>query len=223
MFVRPGLTEWSEGSAFADRHGTPLVLYHGTDTGAYFNIFARTEESSSGFHFGDLAAAHKRIENMTRSEDSGAWGAIVPVFCNARNPLRLMDHHTWDIANVCSELYDLGIVNDDQFNLIVNSYNEYSLFAAIEMAGYDCIVYSNETEHAGTPSDSVIVWRAEALKGAYAAIFDRNDPGLVPGIEHDPDDLECWDTVKDEIDFYKEKLMALARRPAQTAAATRGF
>ncbi|MCS4090004.1 hypothetical protein [Rhizobium sp. BK176] len=221
MFQRPGLSDWIEGSAFADRHGKPVVLYHGTDTGSDFNIFARTEEGSIGFHFGDLAAAHKRIDNMTHGDDAGAWGAVIPVYCNARRPLRLMDHHTWDIANVCGELFDLGIVNADQHDLIVNGYNEYALFAAIEMAGYDCVVYTNETEHAGTPYDSVIVWRAETVKGAYAGSFDRDDPGLVPSIDHDPDDFECWETVKEEIDDYKEKLGALLMRPAATA--TRGF
>ncbi|MBY3433032.1 hypothetical protein HFN89_02410 [Rhizobium laguerreae] len=206
-----------------DRHGSPVVLYHGTDTGADFNIFARTEESSIGFHFGDLAAAHKRIDNMTSGEEVGAWGAVIPVYCNARNPLRLMDHHTWDIADVCSELFDLEIVNADQYDRIVDSYNEYSLFAAIELAGHDCVVYSNQTEHGGTPSDSVIVWRAESIKGAYSGGFDLNDPGLVPGIEHDPEDYECWESVREQIDDYKNQLRALVRRPAEVASATPGF
>lgn len=219
MIERPGFSEWLEGSAFVDHHGKPVVLYHGTDTGSDFNIFARTEESSIGFHFGDLAAAHKRIDNMTHPDERGAWGAVIPVYCNARNPLRLTDHDTWDIANVCDELFDLGIVNADQYNHIADSYNEYALFAAIEMAGYDCVIYSNETEHAGTPTDSLIVWRAETVKGAYAGSFDRNDPGLVPGIEHDEEDFECWDTVKDELDRYKDALRALVRRQAEAPAA----
>ncbi|MDW9478652.1 hypothetical protein GOB57_08035 [Sinorhizobium meliloti] len=219
MFERPGYSEWLDGSAFVDFHGMPVVLYHGTDTGSDFNIFARTEESSIGFHFGDLAAAHSRIANMTHPDERGEWGAVIPVYCNARNPLRLTDHHTWKIENVCDELFDLGIVNEAQYNLIADSYNEYSLFAAIEMAGYDCVIYSNETEHAGTPTDSVIVWRAETVKGAYAGSFDRNDPGLVPAIEHDPDDFECWESVKDEIDRYKDELRALLTRRAEAAPA----
>lgn len=212
MIARPGFNEWFEGSALSDGDGRPRILYHGTDTGADFNIFARTEESSIGFHFGDLAAAHKRIDNMTHPDDRGRWGAVIPVVCNARNPLRLTDHDTWDVANVCDELYDLGIVNADQYNHIIDSYNEYALFAAIEMAGYDCVIYSNETEHGGTPTDSLIVWRAETVKGAYAASFDRDDPGLVPGIPHDPDDLECWESIKEELDDYKDELLALVIR-----------
>jgi hypothetical protein len=223
MIERPGFSEWIEGSALVDGRGNPVVFYHGTDTGSDFNIFARTDESSIGFHFGDLIAAHVRLDNMVHPGDRGNWGAVIPVICNARTPLRLTDHFTWSIDNVCGELHDLGIVDDHQHDLIMHSCSEYALFAAIELAGYDCIVYSNDTEHAGTPADSLIVWRAEMVKGAYAGSFDRNDPGLVPGIAHDPEDFECWDSVKEEIDDFKEKLSPLLRSQSPVSATIRVF
>lgn len=209
MFGRPGFSEWIEGSAFVDRKGRPIVLYHGTDTGADFNIFARTEESSIGFHFGNAGAAHKRIENMTHPDERGSWGAVIPVVCNARNPLRLTDHLVWNIDDVVGELHDLGLVTDHQHDFILHSCSEYALFAAIELAGYDCIVYENDTEHADTPSDSFIIWRAEQVKGFYAGSFDRQCPGLVPGIAHDPEDLECWESIREELEDYKDELLAL--------------
>lgn len=210
MIGRPGFREWFDGGVFLNPDGTPMTFYHGTDTGADFNIFARTDESSIGFHFGDLGAAHKRIDSMQFDEFSGA---VIPVFCNAANPLRLTDHHTWSQRNVCGELYDLGILNDDQYDMVVGSYDEYAIFAAIELAGYDSVVYTNETEHAGTPADSVIVWRAEMVKGVYASRFEVGEPGLVPDVPHDPDDYECWETVPDAISGYRDKLLALAPRP----------
>ena len=221
MIERPGFSEWFDGGAFADTAGRPVVFYHGTDTGADFNIFARTDESSIGFHFGDIATAECRIELMGWNE--GDWGAVIPVVCNARNPLRLTDHHTWAIRNVSGELHDLGIVNDDQYELICESCSEYSLFAAIEMAGYDAVVYSNETENRGTATDSLIVWRADMVKGAYAASFETGSPGLVPGIPHHPEDFECWESVGDELLLWKSRLEALGSLAVPQKAATRGF
>ncbi|MNW11859.1 hypothetical protein D3C71_2094030 [compost metagenome] len=55
------------------------------------------------------------------------------------------------------------------------------------------------------------------MKGAYASSFDRDDPGLVPGIPHDPDDLECWESIKEELDNYRGELLALVTRRPTTA------
>jgi len=217
MKERPGFRDWFGEGAFVNSDGRPTVFYHGTDTGADFNIFARTDEASIGFHFGDIATAECRIDLMTSSEGEGAWGAVIPVVCNARNPLRLTDHHTWVVRNVCGELYDLGIVNDEQHDLICESCSEYSLFAAIEMAGYDSVIYSNETENTGTPSDSLIVWRADMVKGAYAGSYDRNSPGLLPGIPHNAEDMECWESVAVELAEWRSELDELAT-PAPTVA-----
>jgi hypothetical protein len=213
MIGRPGFSEWIEGSAFVNPDGSPLVFYHGTDTGSYFNIFARTEDSSIGFHFGDLDAAHCRVANIT-SGDAWNYGAIIPVVCNASKPLRLTDHFVWDVADILVELHDLGVVDDIQHDLILDSCSEYAVFAAIELAGYDCVIYSNETEHGGRPTDSLLIWRAEQVKGVYASRFDRGCPGLVPGIEHDPDDLECWTSVREELDHFKELLGTADMRPS---------
>ena len=220
MIERPGFSEWIEGSAFVDGEGVPIVMYHGTDTGSDFNIFALTNEASIGFHFGDYQAAQKRIDTISiLEEDPGYWGAVVPVVCNARNPLRLTDHFTWELGNVCNELYDLGVVDDDQRDYVLESCSEYALFAAVELAGYDCIVYLNQTEHDGAPADSLLVWRAEQLKSPYSARFDRGVPGLVSGIPHDPNDFKCWESIKEELDSHKEALLDLMSAP-QSAIGT---
>lgn len=209
MIERPGFAEWIAESAFRTPAGAATVFYHATDTDADFNIFARTDESSIGFHFGDLATAHRRLEQVD-PEGDGLWGAIIPVVCNARKPLRLTDHHTWATRNVLGELYDMGIVNDAQFDFVEDSCDQYALFAAIELAGYDSVVYANETEGGEERTDSLIVWRAEALKGAYASRFDRADPGLVPGGPHVDEDFACWASVPGELEGFRAALVSLA-------------
>jgi len=67
MKERPGFRDWFGEGAFVNSDGRPTVFYHGTDTGADFNIFARTDEASIGFHFGDIATAECRIDLMTSS------------------------------------------------------------------------------------------------------------------------------------------------------------
>jgi hypothetical protein len=79
-------------SVFVDQSVSPKVFFHGTGTGADFNIFAYTDESSIGFHFGSLDAARKRISNMICEE--GECEAVIPVICCGSNPPRLTDRHT---------------------------------------------------------------------------------------------------------------------------------
>jgi len=209
MISRPGFTDWFGDGVFKDRCGRPSVFYHGTDSGTQFNVFSRTEESSIGFHFGDLAAAQARVDLIDMGERETGWGAIIPVYCNGARPLRLMDHHTWSLRNVCNELAELGIIDDDGYDLIEEACDEHAIFAAIELAGYDCVVYRNETENRKTPADSVIVWRAEMVKGVYAPYFRRGDPAIIPGFPCDPGDLLAWRSSGEWIDTYRGRLAAL--------------
>lgn len=205
-----GFAEWLSGSAFTDSVGRPLMLFHGTDSDLDFNVFCRAEESSIGYHFGDRSAAHARINGSLLASPGECRGAVIPVYCNARRPLRLVDHHTWVLRDICSELFDLDVINDDQWDFIEESCSENALFAALEVAGYDSVVYRNETEYAGVPRDSLMIWRAELVKSPYAGRFDRSDPRLSPNAPTTERDLELWRTVREELNFLSDKLSSMA-------------
>lgn len=205
---------WLDGSAFAEA-GEPQLWFHGTDCHE-FNVFTRWEEFSIGFHFGGAAVANSRIADIGQYADEDV-GIIIPVICRAANPLRLKDHHTWNMRNVLSELEHLGIVDDDAADMVLD-HGDAGVFAAVELAGYDSAIYLNVCEHKETPTDSLIVWRAELLKSPYAASFELEDPRILPQANTDEADIRAHGWLANEIASAKEQLLTL-RTPKATQAA----
>jgi len=206
-----GMARWLEGSAFADG-GVPAVLYHGTDIHDPFNVFTRWEgESSIGFHFGTREVANARIDEIFRmAAPDEREGIIIPVICRARNPLRLPDLMLWGQWECARALLEAGVLrSEEEMDHVADSCSEDAIFAAIEEAGYDCVVYGNECEHKAEVTDSVIVWRSELLKSPWAASFDPADPRLLPQAPTDPADMDDWERRALSISAAREELRDL--------------
>ena len=206
------LAEWIKDSAFKSDAG-PTVFYHGTDITDPFNVFCRADEASIGFHFGCAEVANDRIRIIHRMDKGHArLGQIIPVVCRARAPLQLRDHFMWDQDSVASELAELGLLNDEQVDAIVDACDEAYLFAAIEMAGFDCVIYANECEYKDESTISLLIWRAELIKSPFAISFDSADPRLMPQLKTDEADLRAWRAMSERIEDAKAELVLLATR-----------
>jgi len=204
------LARWIEGSAFAPG-GRPAVLFHGTDVHDDFNIFTRWGEGSIGFHFGTREAANARLDSIFQAAPPDeADGIIIPVLCRASRPLRMRDLMLWDQDDIARELMRQGVLlSDEECDHVVDSMSEATVFAAIEEAGYDCVVYGNECEHKAEVTDSVMVWRAELLKSPFADSFDPADPRLLPQRETSAGDYRDWERLGREIDEARRALASM--------------
>lgn len=222
--VRPGYREWIADTAFRDESGAPRVWHHGTDADD-FNVFTRWDDASIGFHFGDLQTAQSRLATIYRMAEE-TEGSIIPVLCRAANPLRLRDQFMWDLDDVAAALLAAGVLqSEDEVDFVVDSASVTMMFAAIEAAGHDCIVYRNLCEgDVAEGSDSLLVWRAEMLKHVDADAFDPEDPRILPQKPASEDDLGHWQQTAEEIEADGDALRAFRRRPeawlAEAARAT---
>ena len=203
------LAAWLEGSAFVS-DGQPIVWYHGTDTPEDFNIFAIWSEGSIGIHFGSAPTASARLSTTRLADDPDSLDGlrIIPVYCRAQRPLRLKDHHCWRIDRVASELADLGLIEPEIEDQIAEGCDEFALFAAIEAAGYDSVLYPNETESEGRLDDSLIVWRPELVKSVFAQTFYPQEPRIMPGLPDRTWDLERWTDNSERLEAALRALSA---------------
>ncbi|MBK1666623.1 hypothetical protein CKO28_01015 [Rhodovibrio sodomensis] len=173
LMADPAFLDWFSGSACVHPDGRPRLLYHGTDAEP-FQVFLHTNDF--GFHFGDLETAQTRLDQM--SLDSIEGHQVIPVVARVRAPLRLSDHHTWQPRNVLGELLDLGIVSPGESEwLAARTDWDETIPAAIERAGYDCVVYANDTEQGG---DSWLIWNPRRIKSVFSGEWDKADPRLNP-------------------------------------------
>lgn len=144
----------------------PILAFHGTNADD-FELFEYTEDV--GFHFGSIEAANKRIEQMLQhaDEDCVEGARVLPCLLHIQRPLRLPDCHTWSTQNVLGELWRAGLLSDKQHDeLAGDGYLDAEMFREIvENAGYDSVVYANETEGGG---DSYIILRAEHVRFALS-------------------------------------------------------
>jgi hypothetical protein len=152
--------------AIFSHHRLPIVWLHGLYPDVTFNIFAEWGEASLGFHAGGVIAATKRIEQINGDlpDDEKMSGTLMPVLVRAEKPLRMSDHHTWSLRSMADELVEPGVIEDDEYDTIVDSCDCTHVFAAIERAGHDAVLYANITEGAredGRDEDGLCVWRAE--------------------------------------------------------------
>lgn len=213
MSGNEGLSGWLDGAAFVDERGAPVVWYHGTDWLEPFNVFSRWDEASIGFHFGTREVANYRVADMFRMGPPGeAEATVIPVICRARNPLRLPDLYCWGQQEIASALFEAGVLrSEEEWDHVVDSCSEEAIFAALEEAGYDAVVYGNECEHKEEVTDSILVWRAELLRSPFARSFDPDDPRLLP--DHptpaDEGDLAMWRDLGLRIDEARAELRGM--------------
>ncbi len=201
------LDAWIEGSFFADDGtGRPVRWFHGTDVESDFNVFARCDEASLGFHFGTADAANDRLAQIDCLSDGGN---IIPVYCRAANPLVLKDLFTWNQWDVASGLCEAGILTDDEAEFVADSASAEMIYAAIEEAGYDCVVYANMCEAKDAGQESLMVWRASLIKGVNSSVFETDDPCILSQLPASEDEMS-WHLFRErEIDRCREELRSL--------------
>jgi hypothetical protein len=200
------LDAWAEGSYFADDGtGQPVRWFHGTDIDDHFNVFARCDEASLGFHFGTADAANDRLRQIECLADGGS---IIPVYCRAANPLVLNDLFTWSQWDVASALCDAVILTEDEAEFVADSASAEMIYAAIEEAGYDCVLYGNVCEARASGQNSLMVWRASLIKGVNSSAFDRNEPRILSQLPASDDELSWHSHIETGIENCREELRA---------------
>lgn len=170
------LRELARGRAAGLRVTAGIRGYHGTPGG-----FGELDPNKSGLgtHFGTERAAQERRE---KHQTGGADWEIRSFDLDVQNPLRMKDIWIWDDAErVRDQLYFRGVLLLRDVAAIEAGQPAWEVLrAAIERAGYDCIVYRNETEGGG--DDSYIVWRSEKIRRVGARVTaDVVAPTLYPG------------------------------------------
>lgn len=211
------LKSWISGSFFRDASGSPKPWFHGTDITDPFNIFACCEESSLGFHFGTAAAANDRLAKISM-DDGELAGNIIPVFCRASNPLILDDLYTWGQWSVASALRDCGILTDEEAEFVADSASAEMIYAALEEAGHDCVLYTNACESREDGEVSLMVWRAEMIKGIHSEVFEIDDPRILsqlPVLDHEG----SWHaSLASEIDRCRDNLRKYRQNCVETVS-----
>jgi hypothetical protein len=200
------LEAWAAGSHFLNEDGSVTRWFHGTDIDDQFNIFARCDDASLGFHFGTADAANDRLKQIECLADGGS---IIPVYCRAANPLVLSDLFTWSQWDVASALCDAGVLTEDEAEFVADSASAEMIYAAIEEAGYDSVLYGNLCEARDSGQESLMVWRAALVKGVNSASFDWEDPRILSQLPATQDEMSWYGYREREIDSCREELRAL--------------
>lgn len=154
---------WFAGSKVVDHAGQPKVMYHRTDVD--FDTFDPS--------FGDLGSHFGTSEQTNNLRDG--WFAIgertLAVYLSIKNPLRLYDDGHFSSEYVAPQLAEKGMIDAATSQRIVDMSNgslnrsaaEEEIRSIITQAGYDGVVYENETEGVG---DSWIALNSTQIKYA---------------------------------------------------------
>ncbi|MCK5235768.1 MAG: hypothetical protein KAR06_02190, partial [Deltaproteobacteria bacterium] len=197
---------WFKESKIVDEAGEPLIVYHGTL--ASFETFRRPEEIGlaevddvldMGFHFGSREQAEERIlggrifKGGKKVDTSRFVGQnIVPVYLSVQNPLRLKDEGVWDSDTVSKQLFDLGLMDEENIKALKDAKNRgvdeatniKSVQTVMSIAGYDGVVYENSVEGTG---DSYIAFKPEQIKSTVnIGVFDPQDPNILRQAQQPP-------------------------------------
>jgi len=173
---------WFGDSKVVDENGEPLRVYHGTKRHG-FNAFD-PREGQLGSHFGTSEQANAVADSI----DFQPKGAVYPVYLRLRNPLRLPDAGSWSASRLAPLLLEKGIISNTQADQWTErpdwqlSREEFQqgdaeVRQAIKAAGYDGVVYNNDTEGEG---DSWIAFDPEQIKSATgnSGTFDPTNPDI---------------------------------------------
>lgn len=184
--------KWFGRSRVVDENGEPLVVYHGTD--ADFTEFRLTNEI--GYHFGTEEAANERIKQVWGYKHPGV--VIMPCYLSLQNPLRVADQGTWESAEVALELWDKGVIGEEQFEVYKHELDQEDLVKLLAAKGYDGLCYYNLVEHKGgrrvsargprfkPVPDSWIALHPSQIKSVFnTGTWSREDPD----IRRNPDEV----------------------------------
>jgi hypothetical protein len=153
-----------------------ILSYHATDAPEDFDVFDRTE--NLGYHFGTIDVANMRCVHIR--EDLGADNEstrIIPVYLDIKNPLRIRDHHTWDSDNVANELFEHGLIDEDECERLGEYLDTEILDEVLKRCSYDAVIYQNVTEcEGGQQSDSYMI--TDPSKVHFALLEPRLNPRL---------------------------------------------
>ena len=185
--------KWFGRSRVVDENGEPLVVYHGTD--ADFTEFRLTNEI--GYHFGTEEAANERIKQVWGYKHPGV--VIMPCYLSLQNPLRVADQGTWESAEVALELWDKGVIGEEQFEVYKHELDQEDLVKLLAAKGYDGLCYYNLVEHKGgrrvsargprfkPVPDSWIALHPSQIKSVFnTGTWSREDPD----IRRNPDEVD---------------------------------
>lgn len=171
------LLEQSKTSVMLDENGEPRVVYHSTR--GDFSVFKDQPASDLGFHFGTAEQAEERLD-ATRGKyhvagqglATEAGESVMPVFVSIKNPLRVEDPGYFSAGDDAfyQELTGAGIE-------IERGSDSATTARAIEDAGYDGLVYENESEGG---QDSFATLNSAQIKSATGntGAFDGSNPDI---------------------------------------------
>jgi len=167
------------------------VVYHGSRSATLFDSFDPAR-SDLGVHLGSLDQALYRIV-MKGDPQPIDHGSIFPLWFKVSNLLRLKDTGSFHSDAIADQLARKKIIPKALAKEIIaagkHDWRSRKIYDpivrdAIIKAGYDGVVYRNETEGAG---DSWIAFHPQQLKSAISnrGTFDPSDPVMTnPQVYH---------------------------------------
>ena len=218
----PEFMRWFAGSVIRNPDGTPRVMYHGTIAIDEFTVF-QPRSDQLGVHFGTLcqvdefttgAMDYETAYSKDRAILKRYRPRSIPVYLAIKNPLRLEDPNHWSAGNVAKQLFNRGVItakDKHTIDAIDAGYDNEkrrtvpwqqqnadikAVSALIERAGYDGIVYFNETESTcfdpdtdeRIHEDSYIILRPTQVKSAIGnkGDFSSTNPDILHGLLRSP-------------------------------------
>lgn len=173
---------WFGDSKVVDEKGEPLVVYHGSGRGNISKFKPKVDrfgEQDLGVHFGDAAAANRRLEDLDKQ------GSVYPVYLSISNPIQLEDRGTWGAFTVARQIEQkypkefAGLERDiDRFDNADERKDAMPyLRSKLQSAGYDGAAYDNKYEG----GRSFIAFEPQQIKSAIGndGNFDPQSPSIV--------------------------------------------
>jgi len=178
---------WFAGSKIVDRHGEPLVVYHGTaaafDAFEVSSIGAVFGDDKAGFFFtnnaaDDMASGYAKLAAASRSgsRDDLTGANVIPAFVKIVNPFTFATYGTaygyqddWDHVSdaVVEKILDgRGLV--DWFDTNKRDIVPYAI-----REGYDGIFLWDPSTiiSGGIPENLVVAFRPDQIKSVFAREF----------------------------------------------------
>jgi hypothetical protein len=161
---------WFGDSKVVDKHGKPLVVYHGTRSAwsAADGPVWLTEDPDIAAKYAESKGGEEVMELYAKAEN--------PLIVSSNDDVRaFLEESGWsdeDISRVAPE--------DDRFTF--EWFSSRKVLAAVQSAGHDSVYLENDTTDDGrTEHSSWLVLRPQQIKSAIGnrGTFDPNEPSIV--------------------------------------------
>lgn len=164
--VKANFDRWFAKSTAVDKHGAPLVLFHGSK--AKFSAFDEDRIEHFGFHVGTLRQARKFGKKP------------LELYVRVENPIHLPDLGMWGFENLARHLDSRGLnlITDSDYERAWSAFDQARELRTILIEkGYDGISYENDVEGRGV---SYILFKPHQLKSATSnsGVYDPEDPDI---------------------------------------------